>query len=188
MKLTPVIFGLAAAFALSGCAQQFRNTYEVPNPDFAYSRLASQADMQKPHLSGNVVINQRLAVPQNAVLTVTLSDASRADAPAKVLSQKVVNLEGHQAPFGYVLPYDLADIRQNARILLSAAITVDGKLMFRSDSFKPVITNGVNSTDLDLIPLQNTAVAVQPAKVTEAYPVPTHFLPQQQQTQMQTGN
>ena len=58
------------------------------------------------------------------MLTVTLSDASLADAPSKVLAQKAVRTEGKQSPFSFVLPFNPADVQPNARILLSAAITV----------------------------------------------------------------
>ena len=101
-----------------------------------------------------------MALPPDAVLTVTLSDASLADAPAHVLSQKAVRTEGKQAPFNFVLPYNQAQIQPNARILLSAAITVNGQLMFITDTVQTVINQGGNRADLVLVPVQQTAVPV----------------------------
>lgn len=60
-----------------------------------------------------------------------------------------------------MLPFNPSDIQPNARILLSAAITVDNKLVFITDSVKPVINNGGTKADLTLVPVQQTAVPVQ---------------------------
>ncbi|EHC61849.1 Glycoprotein-polysaccharide metabolism, partial [Salmonella enterica subsp. enterica serovar Inverness str. R8-3668] len=46
-----------------------------------------------------------------------------------------------------MLPFNPSDIQPNARILLSAAITVDNKLVFITDSVKPVINNGGTKAD-----------------------------------------
>ena len=77
-------------------------------------------------MTGSVNIRQRIALPPDAVLTVTLSDASLADAPSKVIAQRAVRTEGQQAPFSFTLPYNPSDIQPNARIILSAAVTVKG--------------------------------------------------------------
>ena len=95
------------------------------------------------------------------MLTVTLSDASLADAPSKVLAQKAVRTEGKQSPFNFVLPFNPADVQPNARILLSAAITVNDKLVFITDTVQPVINQGGTKDDLTLVPVQQTAVPVQ---------------------------
>ncbi len=107
------------------------------------------------------MIRQKVALPPDAVLTVTLSDASLADAPSKVLAQKAVRTEGKQSPFSFVLPFNPADVQPNARILLSAAITVNDKLVFITDTVQPVINRGGTKADLTLVPVQQTAVPVQ---------------------------
>ena len=108
-------------------------------------------------------IRQKVALPPDAVLTVTLSDASLADAPSKVLSQKVTRTEGKQAPFSFALPYNPADIQPNARILLSAAVTINDKLVFITDTVQEVINHGGTKVDLTLVPVQQTPVPVQDA-------------------------
>ncbi|WP_348225896.1 YbaY family lipoprotein, partial [Salmonella enterica] len=75
-----------------------------------------------------------------------------ADAPSKVLSQKAVRTEGKQALFSFLLPFNPSDIQPNPRILLSAAITVDNKLPFITNSVKPVINKGGTKADLTLVP------------------------------------
>lgn len=158
MKLVPILSGLAIALTLAGCAQTHQQSQtQTPAP-----QAATQAEaITGPTVSGNVWIRQKVALPPEAVLTVTLSDASLADAPAKVLSQKVTRTEGKQAPFSFVLPYNPADIQPNARILLSAAVTLDGKLLFITDTIQEVINHGGTKADVTLVPVQQTAVPVQ---------------------------
>ncbi|MFU0886498.1 YbaY family lipoprotein [Kluyvera sichuanensis] len=157
MKLVPILSGLAIALALAGCAkthQQSQN--QTPAPEAAATQAVSG-----PNVSGNVWIRQKVALPPDAVLTVTLSDASLADAPSKVLSQKVTRTEGKQAPFSFALPYNPADIQPNARILLSAAVTINDKLVFITDTVQEVINHGGTKADLTLVPVQQTPVPVQ---------------------------
>lgn len=158
MKVVHMLSGLAVAVALSACAQKsadIKTPAPSPNPS-----EATQPVIQQPNVSGTVWIRQKVALPPDAVLTVTLSDASLADAPSKVLSQKVTRTEGKQAPFSFVLPFNPADIQPNARILLSAAVTVNDKLVFITDTVQQVINNGGTKADLTLVPVQQTAVPV----------------------------
>ena len=157
MKLVHIVSGLAVAISLAACADKSADI-QTPAPNPNMSITANQSTIQQPNVSGTVWIRQKVALPPDAVLTVTLSDASLADAPSKVLSQKAVRTEGKQAPFSFVLPFNPSDIQPNARILLSAAITVDNKLVFITDSVKPVINNGGTKADLTLVPVQQTAV------------------------------
>ncbi|HAK4117737.1 TPA: hypothetical protein H1T73_001645 [Salmonella enterica] len=156
MKLVHIVSGLAVAISLAACADKSADI-QTPAPNPNMSITANQSTIQQPNVSGTVWIRQKVALPPDAVLTVTLSDASLAD----VLSQKAVRTEGKQAPFSFVLPFNPSDIQPNARILLSAAITVDNKLVFITDSVKPVINNGGTKADLTLVPVQQTAVPVQ---------------------------
>ena len=157
MKLVHMASGLAVAIALAACADKSADI-QTPAPAANTSISATQQPaIQQP----NVWIRQKVALPPDAVLTVTLSDASLADAPSKVLAQKAVRTEGKQSPFSFVLPFNPADVQPNARILLSAAITVNDKLVFITDTVQPVINQGGTKADLTLVPVQQTAVPVQ---------------------------
>lgn len=162
MKVVHIVSGLAMAVALAACADKSADI-QTPAPNPNAPAAATQPVIQQPNVSGTVWIRQKVALPPDAVLTITLSDASLADAPSKVLAQRVVRTEGKQAPFSFELPFNPADIQPNARILLSAAITVDGKLVFITDTVKPVINQGGTKADLTLVPVQQTAVPVQPS-------------------------
>ncbi|WP_312830038.1 YbaY family lipoprotein, partial [Pantoea anthophila] len=65
-----------------------------------------------------------------------------------------------------VLPFNPADIQPNARILLSAAIAIDGKLAFVTDSVKPVINQGGTKAELLLVPVPSMAMPTQPGAAT----------------------
>lgn len=161
MKLWPVVAGAALAVTLAGCAEK---GHHVATPAFKTPGTAEQAEaIRQPSVSGTVWIRQRIALPPDAVLTVTLSDASISDTPSTVIAQRVVRTEGKQAPFSFVLPFNPAQIQPNARILLSAAITVDGRLMFITEQVKSVINNGGTKQDLTLVPVEAVAMPTRPA-------------------------
>jgi len=189
MKLVPMLSGLAVAVALSACAQK-GGDIPTPAPNPNAPSATNKAAIAQPSVTGTVWIRQKVALPPDAVLTVTLADASQADAPSKVIAQKAVRTEGKQAPFSFVLPFNPADIQPNARILLSAAITVNDKLVFVTDTVKPVINQGGTKADLVLVPVQQMAVPLQqsggatttvpstsPTQVTpsSAVPAPTQY-------------
>lgn len=164
MKIVPMLTGIAVAVALSACADKSADIQTpAPNPNAAG---ATQAAIQQPNVSGTVWIRQKVALPPDAVLTVTVSDASLADAPSKVIAQKVTRTEGKQAPFSFVLPFNPADIQPNARILLSAAITLNDKLIFITDTVQPIINQGGTKADLTLVPVAQTAMSMQSGAAT----------------------
>ena len=159
MKFAYMFSALAVAATLTACANHHStsSSTQAAAPD-PYGIATLSVAQQQPSVTGTINIRQRIALPPDAVLTVTLSDASLADAPARVLSQKAVRTEGKQAPFNFALPYNPADIQPNARILLSAAIAVNGQLMFITDTVQTVINQGGTHADLTLVPVTLTAV------------------------------
>ncbi|EMH4164098.1 YbaY family lipoprotein [Pluralibacter gergoviae] len=171
MKCVHILSGLAVAVALSACADKSADiAVPAPSPNTSIS-AASQSTLRQPNVSGTIWIRQHVALPPNAVLTVTLSDATIPNQPSKVLSQKVLRTDGKQAPFSFILPFKPAEIKPDARILLSAAITVDNKLLFITDSVQTVLTDGDKKADLTLVPAPHTAVPIAEGRGPAA-PVP----------------
>ncbi len=168
-------------------ALTFQHQHLIP----ARQRQPIKLSIQQPNVSGTIWIHQKVALPPDAVLTVTLSDASLADAPSKVVAQRAVRTEGKQAPFSFVLPYNPSEVQPNARILLSAAVTINGKLVFITDTVQEAVINqGGTKADLTLVPVQQTEVPLQqnsgaattvpstsPTQVnpSEATPAPTQY-------------
>ena len=190
MKLVHMLSGLAVAVALAGCAKDKSADIAVPAPNPNTAGVATQPVITQPNVSGTVWVRQKVALPPDAVLTVTLADASQSDAPSRVIAQKAVRTEGKQAPFSFVLPFNPADVQPNARILLSAAITIDNKIVLVTDQVKPAVTQGGTKIDLNLVPVQQTAIPLQegggaattvpstsPTQVnpSSAVPAPTQF-------------
>lgn len=69
-------------------------------------------------------------------------DVSRADAPAVVLGEQVIEAKGQQVPFRFEIPYDAAKIDANHTYAVQARIEVDGQLRFINDQRCAVITRG----------------------------------------------
>lgn len=180
MKLVHMLSGVAVAVALAGCAHDKSADVAVPTLNPATAGVATQPVIKQPNVSGTVWLRQKVALPPDAVLTVTLSDASLSDAPSKVIAQKAVRTEGKQAPFSFVLPFNPADVQPNARILLSAAISIDNKVVFVTDSVKPAVNQGGTKIDLNLVPVAQTAIPMQPgggAATTVPSTSPTQVTP-----------
>lgn len=133
-----LISTLAIGSLLSGC-QTMDNGMVQTKPTLEEADI--MPDKVLDTIVGTVSYRERIALPNNAVVRVSLFDVSRADAPAKVLGTQEFSTMGKQVPFEYSIPYDSADIDARHRYSVSARIEVDGKLMFISDSHYGVITD-----------------------------------------------
>ncbi|CNK26726.1 putative lipoprotein [Yersinia mollaretii] len=161
MKFWQIAGGAVLMVSLAGCAHQGA---DVPTSAPAGVTTAV-APIAQPAVQGTVNIRERIALPPDAVVTVTLSDASLADAPSRVIAQKAVRTEGKQAPFTFTLPFNPSDIQPNARIIVSAAITHNGQLMFITDTIQEVINRGAG-TQANLLLVPVTSVAIETAPTT----------------------
>lgn len=101
-------------------------------------------------VTGTVTYRERIALPPTAVIRVRLVDVSRADAPAIVLGEQIVEVRGKQIPFAFEIPYDPSRIESRHTYAVQARIEVDGRLWFVSDTGYPVITRGA-PTHVDLV-------------------------------------
>ena len=165
MKLVPMLSGVAMAVALSACADKSADV-AVPTATPNGINTLSQQAIRQPNVSGTIWIKQKVALPPDAVLT------SLADAPSKVLAQRAVRTEGKQAPFSFVLPYNPSDVQPNARILLSAAVTINDKLVFITDTVQEAVNKGGTKIDLTLVPVQQTEVPVATQTNQPTLPTP----------------
>lgn len=181
MKLVHMLSGIAVAVSLAACADKSADIpTPAPSPNTSINANAASSTIQQPNVSGTVWIRQNVALPPDAVLTVTLADASVADSPSKVIAQKAVRTEGKQPPYSFVLPFNPADVQPDARILLSAAITINDKLTFVTDTVKPAINQGGTRIDLNLVPVEQTAIPLQQsggAATTVPSTSPTQVVP-----------
>ena len=93
-------------------------------------------------VTGTVAYRERIALPPTAVIKVQLVDVSRADAPAVVLGEQLIEAGGRQVPFAFEIPYDPARIDQRYTYAVQARIENDGQLLFINDQRYAVITRG----------------------------------------------
>jgi len=96
-------------------------------------------------VTATVSYRERTALPPTALIKVQLVDVSRADAPAVVLGEQVLQAEGRQVPFAFVIPYDPATIEASHTYAVQARIEVDGALRFINDQRYAVLTRGAPS-------------------------------------------
>ncbi|WP_095108121.1 YbaY family lipoprotein [Pseudomonas sp. Irchel 3E20] len=105
------------------------------------SACQSPTPAAKASLDGEVFYLQRIALPPNATLSVSLQDVSLADAPARVLDQQSGPIKG-QVPLPFHLTYDPLLVEPGHRYSVSARIEADGKLLFITTEHHAVQLNG----------------------------------------------
>ncbi|EGR0671387.1 lipo-like protein [Vibrio vulnificus] len=102
-------------------------------------------------ISGTVFYRERIALPEDAAVTLVLEDVSLADAPAKVIAKHKFITNGKQVPLSFDLAYDSKKIIANHRYNVRARIEVNGRLRFISDTIVPVITDEANTRTVEIM-------------------------------------
>jgi len=87
-------------------------------------------------ISGSATYRERMALPADAVFEATLEDVSRADAPATVVASTRVNSPA--VPIAFAIAVDPVRIDASRRYVVRGRITLNGQLMFISDTAYPV--------------------------------------------------
>lgn len=131
MKLRNWMLASTMGVLLAGCAQT--------ENDAVTANMAENTEMVE--VTGTLAYRERMALPDNAEVTVTLEDTSLADAKAVVLDTQTFMTEGKQVPFSFSLSYNSADIDLRHTYNVRAQIRVDGKLRFITDTAVRVITD-----------------------------------------------
>ncbi|HAS8424396.1 TPA: lipo-like protein [Vibrio vulnificus] len=102
-------------------------------------------------ISGTVFYRERIALPEDAAVTLVLEDVSLADVPAKVIAKHKFITNGKQVPLSFDLAYDSKKIIANHRYNVRARIEVNGRLRFISDTIVPVITDEANTHNVEIM-------------------------------------
>lgn len=102
-------------------------------------------------LTGTATYRERIALPPDSRLVVTISDVSLADAPSVTIAETEVKTEGRQVPLGFSLNYDPARIGPRRSYAVSARILDgQGQLAWITDTRTPLPPLG-QSIDLRLV-------------------------------------
>lgn len=106
-------------------------------------------------VTGTVTYLQRIALQPDAVVTTRIEDVSKADVPAEVIGEQVIQTEGKQVPIPFEVPYDADQIKENHNYSLRVRIEDSaGNLLFINDTSVPVITRGNPTHDIEVIVIQ----------------------------------
>ena len=114
----------------------------TPPPEAVASPTPPAVQRETASLTGVVTYRQRIALPPNAVVRVTLTDVSLQDVAAKVLTEIEVPTDGRQVPIPFRLAYWPERIEATHTYSVRAQIVVDGALFMTSTTSYPVITRG----------------------------------------------
>lgn len=104
----------------------------------ACAQIAPQGSAQ---VKGTASYKERIVLPPNAVLEVTLEDVSKADAAAEVLGRTRVEQPGNP-PFRFEITYDPSRINPRHSYAVRARILADGRLLLITDRSYPVLAAG----------------------------------------------
>ncbi len=127
----------------------------------------SETDRQR-QVTGTLLYRERLLLPPGAVAEVSLLDVSRADAPARTITQQVIR-DPSAPPIPFVLEYDPADIDQRRNYSVRAVIRQRDRLLFTTDTVSPVITRGAGHTAELLLKRVGEPTTRPDASLTETY-------------------
>jgi uncharacterized lipoprotein YbaY len=83
-------------------------------------------------ITGTISSQERIDLPADAVVQVSLLDVSRNDGPPVTLAEQMVRSGGRQVPLSFSLPYDGRAIEPGRSYAIRARIEVDGALRFTS--------------------------------------------------------
>jgi putative lipoprotein len=119
-------------------------------------------------VTGTVTYLQRIALPDDAVVTVQIQDTSLADAPAVVVGEQIIETDGQQVPIPYKVAYSPDDIQDNHTYTMSARIEdADGNLLFINDTAIPVITNDNPTEDVEIMTIQVSTGGAEESEATD---------------------
>ena len=92
-------------------------------------------------ISGTVAYREREALPDDAVVDITLDDVSLPDAPPETVAETTVLADGRQVPLPFDLRYDVSDIDPDHDYAVRAVIRSADTVLFATEA-TPVLTSG----------------------------------------------
>ena len=130
---------LLLLFQFSACKQQDS------------SHMTQQSAAESAVITGTVTYRERIALPPESVIEISLLDVSRQDAKAILIAQRAFNPQS-QVPIAFEIDYSPADIDERYTYVISVRISDQGRLMFINDTHAPVLTHGAgNHVDMTLV-------------------------------------
>jgi putative lipoprotein len=100
-------------------------------------------------VSGTVTCRERIALPPDATLVVTLEDVSRAEAPV-LIAEQTIETRGRQPPFAFELRYKGEAINPQRVYQVSAQVLFRDRAMLIPDPTQLVLTRGRRSSNVEI--------------------------------------
>jgi heat shock protein HslJ/uncharacterized lipoprotein YbaY len=121
-------------------------------------------------VTGNVVYEEDIPLPDDAILMVQILDMSLQDVAAILIGEQSYATEGAQIPLPFAVEYDPALIQEERNYSLGVYINnAAGDLLFINDTNIPIINNGVTS-DIEavVVPVAETGAAagIKPSQIS----------------------
>ncbi|WP_283426536.1 META domain-containing protein [Shimia sagamensis] len=104
---------------------------------------SAMADFQT--LNGSVLYREKIALPPEALVEVTLEDVSKMDVKSTVLARQTLKPSG-QVPVAYQLTYDDGMVDERGRYSVRAVIRVGDNVMWRSTQSFAALTEDAPET------------------------------------------
>ena len=108
-------------------------------------------------VSLTALYRERIAMPPGAVLEARIEDVSRADAPSVTIGSVRVEDAGNP-PYRVEIPFNPAVIDDRFTYAVRASLTLDGRLLFTTDTHVPVLTRGgTNTAEVVMVRVSSSA-------------------------------
>jgi putative lipoprotein len=124
----------------------------------------------EPVLKGTVGYRERIALPPDSMLVVSLTDTSPVIVTTRIIAEAVLRVDGKQPPIPFELPYDRARIASERSYGVRAAIRSGDRILFETSGAYPVITRGnPKRVELQLVRGSADAALTLPTLVGSAW-------------------
>ena len=97
---------------------------------------------REPVLTGTASYRERIALPPDSMLIVSLTDTSPVIVNTRIIAEAVLRVDGKEPPIPFELPYDRARIASDRDYGVRAAIRSGDRILFETSGAYPVITRG----------------------------------------------
>ena len=105
----------------------------------ALAACVPMSDSNETMLTGTVTYRERIALPPDSRVIVTISDVSLMDAPSVTIAQNQISTAGQQVPISFAVSYDRARIQPGRTYAVSARILDRrGQLIWITDTRNPL--------------------------------------------------
>lgn len=114
-------------------------------------------------VTGKVFTQEKIGFPKNSVIEIKLVDISRQDAPARLISQQQINVQGQTNYLEFKLPYSAEKIDNRYTYAVQVKVFVNNQLTYITDKIYSVITrNKPTNIDVPVTKINNSASETSP--------------------------